>query len=41
MPDIPDKPYDDPDKKKNDKYLKKAVKSQQKDQPGINKFSSV
>jgi hypothetical protein len=31
MPEIPDKPLDDIDSKKNVKYLKKAIKSQSKD----------
>jgi len=32
MPEIPDKPLDDVNTKKNTKYLKKAIKSQSKDQ---------
>jgi len=40
MPDIPDKPLDDKDTKKNKHYIKKAIKSQQKERDGINKFVS-
>jgi hypothetical protein len=31
MPEIPDKPLDDLDAKKNKTYLKRAIKSQEKD----------
>jgi hypothetical protein len=31
MPDIPTVPFDDLDKKKNNRYVRKAVKSQEKD----------
>ena len=41
MPDIPDKPLDDMDQKKNSKYIKKAIKNQQKGEKGINKFTST
>jgi hypothetical protein len=38
MPEIPDKRLDDLDKKKNTKYIGKALKSQEKDPP--QKFSN-
>jgi len=40
MPELPDKPLDDLDTKKNKKYIKKAVKSQEKEKNGLNKFVS-